>query len=88
MQDSGQFQHQSDMQPTKLLHPGQLLLDQSNLSEMRFNIPVNNFSVMLGLSQHFLSINQYCRDLMCFAQGHNTSKGWNPGPIHSESDAL
>ena len=31
--------------------------------------------------------NQYCRELMCLAQGHNTMAGSNPGILHSESDA-
>ena len=38
---------------------------------VRFNGPVNNFSVMMVRSHHFLSINQYSRELMCLAQGHN-----------------
>ena len=33
----------------------------------RFNLPVNNFSVMTGC----LGINQNSVDLMCLAQGHN-----------------
>ena len=41
---------------------------------LRLNDPVNNFSVMWGRSQRFLGVtsNQYCRELMCLAQGHNT----------------
>ena len=35
------------------------------------NISVSNFSVMLGWSQRFLGINQYCRESMCLAQGQN-----------------
>ena len=31
----------------------------------------NNFSVMLGQSHHFLGFNQYFRELMWLAQGHN-----------------
>ena len=38
----------------------------------RFNVPVNDFSVMSGRSQLFLGFNQYSRELMCIAQGHNT----------------
>ena len=34
---------------------------------LRLNVPVNNFSVMLGQSQVFLG-----RELMCLAQGSNT----------------
>ena len=33
----------------------------------RLNVPVNIFSVMSGRS-----LNQYCRELTCLAQGHNT----------------
>ena len=36
------------------------------------NVPVNNFSVMSGRSHRFLDFNQYSRELMCLAQGHNT----------------
>ena len=43
-----------------------------NLVVLRFNIPVNSFSVMLGWSHRFLGINQYSRELMSLAQGHNT----------------
>ena len=39
---------------------------------LRFNVPVNNFSVNMGQSNHFLGINQYSRDLMRLAQEHNT----------------
>ena len=39
---------------------------------LRFNVPVNNFSVMLGRSHRYLGIKQYSGELMCFAQGHNT----------------
>ena len=35
---------------------------------LRFNGPVNNFSVNMGQSNHFLGINQYSRELMCLAQ--------------------
>ena len=38
---------------------------------LRFNIPVNNFSVMSGHSHHFTSIKQYSRELMGISQGHN-----------------
>ena len=39
---------------------------------LRFNVSVNNFSVMSGRSHRFLGLNQYSRELMCLAQGHNT----------------
>ena len=39
---------------------------------LRFNVPVNNFSVMSGRSHRFLGLNQYSRESMCLAQGHNT----------------
>ena len=35
------------------------------------NIPVNNFSVMLGQSYRFLGVNQCTGELICLAQGHN-----------------
>ena len=38
---------------------------------LRFNVPVNNFSVMLGRNHRFLGINQYFRELMCLAQEDN-----------------
>ena len=41
---------------------------------LRFNVPVDNVSVISGgiRSHCFLGINQYCGELMCLAQGHNT----------------
>ena len=53
----------------RLLH---FLKLSSHLFILRLNVPVNNFSVMSGWSQRFLGINQYCREFMCLAQGHNT----------------
>ena len=38
---------------------------------LRFNVQVNNFSLILGWNNHFLVINQYCGELKCLAQGHN-----------------
>ena len=38
-----------------------------------FNVPVNNFSVMSGRSHRLLGFNQYSRESMCLAQGHNTA---------------
>ena len=48
----------------------------------RFNIPVNNFLVMLGQSRHFLGINLYLKELMCLV--------WisNQGPLDPEFNAL
>ena len=53
---------------------------------LRFNVPVNNFSVMSGRSQCFQGINQYCGELMCLAQRHSTVPcvGIEPGPLDSE----
>ena len=45
---------------------------QERLFVLRLNVPVKNFSVMSGRSQSFLGFNQYFRELMCLAQGHNT----------------
>ena len=39
---------------------------------LRFNALVNYFSVMSGRSYRFLGFNQYSRELMCLAQGHNS----------------
>ena len=39
---------------------------------LRFNVPVNNFSVMSGRSHRFLGFNQYSRESMYLPQGHNT----------------
>ena len=41
------------------------------LSLFGFNVPIKNFSVMLGWSHHFLGVDQYCGELMCLAPGHN-----------------
>ena len=47
---------------------------RDGLFVLRFNVPVNNFSVMLGLSHRFLCINyQYFRGVKCLAQGDNTA---------------
>ena len=57
---------------------------------LRLNIPVNNFSVMLGWSHHFLGLYyQYFRRIKCLAQGHNMAEiGLEPRPLAPESDAL
>ena len=42
------------------------------LFEFRFDVPVNNFSVMLGWSQYFQGVK-------CLFQGHNTAEvGFEP----------
>ena len=54
-----------------------------------FNPPVNNFSVMLGRSHRFLSINQYFGKLKVSAQGHYPEVvGFKSGPLAPASDAL
>ena len=50
-----------------------------------FNVPVNNFSVIMGRSHRFLCIYQYFGELKDTTRG---SWGSNPGPLVSESDAL
>ena len=55
---------------------------------LRLSMPVNNFSVMSGGSHRFLGFNQYSRELMYLAQGHNTELPvgyWtlNTGPLYS-----
>ena len=39
---------------------------------LRLNIPVNNFFSHVGTEPTLPGLNQYCRELMCLAQGHNT----------------
>ena len=39
-------------------------------------MPVNNFSVMMGLSHRFLGINQQSRELMFLAQGTTPCPLW------------
>ena len=39
---------------------------------LRFNIPVNNISVMSGQSLSFLGINKFSEELTYLTQGHNT----------------
>ena len=41
------------------------------LCVLRLNVPVNNFS-HVGTETTLPVFNQYCRELMCLAQGHNT----------------
>ena len=54
-----------------------------------FNVPVNNFSVMLGRSHRFLGIYQYFGELSVLLKD-TTRRSWgsNHGPLPSESDAL
>ena len=56
---------------------------------LRLNVPVNMFS-HAGTEPTLYGFNQYCRELMCLAQGQNTVTpvGSNPGSLYSESDAL
>ena len=59
-----------------------LPLEKKNVSQqflfaLRFNVPVNNFSVMSGWSQHFLGINQYPGDLKCLAQTQHSAASGN-----------
>ena len=52
---------------------------------LRFNVPVNNFSVMSGWSHHFLGIYQYFRGVTCLAQGDNMAEvGFEPPTSPSE----
>ena len=45
---------------------------------LRFNVPVNNFSVVSGWSHRFLSFISF-RGVKCLAQGHNPVKiGFEP----------
>ena len=37
---------------------------------LRLKVPVNNFSVMSGRRNHFLSITSTFRGVKCLAQGH------------------
>ena len=58
---------------------------------LRFNVPVNNFSVLLGRSHRFLGIFYQCfsGSKCVFAQGHNTAEvGIEPRPLTPESEAL
>ena len=56
---------------------------------LRFNDPVNNFSVMSRQSHSFLGINQYSGELMSLAQGHSTmlSMVMEPRTLDLKSDA-
>ena len=47
------------------------------LFALRFNVPVNNFSVMSGRSHRFLGFNQYSRELM----GSGTQHGVTIKPL-------
>ena len=39
---------------------------------LRLNVPVNLFFSHVGTEQTLLGFNQFYRELMCLAQGHNT----------------
>ena len=51
---------------------------------------VNNFFSHVEMERMLPGFNQYCRALMCLAQGHTRGRlqGSNPGPLDLESDAL
>ena len=55
--------------------------------EFFFNVPVNNFSVMLEQSHRFLDIYQYFGEVSC---PRTLQRPWgsNPGPLAPESDTL
>ena len=55
---------------------------------LRFNVPVNNFSVISGQSNRFLGTISTFGE--CLAQGHNTAEvGFEPPlPLNPESVAL
>ena len=55
---------------------------------LRFNVPVNNDSVMSGQSHRFLGISQYYGKLMSLAQEHNMVPSAGIERQNSESDAL
>ena len=42
---------------------------------LRFNVPVNNFSVMFRWSHRLLGINQCSGELMCLAPEHSDPSG-------------
>ena len=47
-------------------------LDSGLIGWLILNVPVNNFSLMLGWNHRFLGITSTFGELMCLAQGHNT----------------
>ena len=63
---------QSDLSPQLRCINKKTNEPRCDLFVLRFNVPVNNFSVMSGRSHRLLGFNQYCRELMCLFQGHNT----------------
>ena len=67
-----------------------LAIDDSRFSVLLFNVPVNNFSVILGRSHRFLCIYQYFGELnvSCSRTLHGGRGGSNLGPLAPESDAL
>ena len=46
--------------------------ETSNQFVLRFNVSVNDFSVMSGWSHNFFGFNRYSGELMCLVEGHNT----------------
>ena len=60
------------------------------MSVMRFNLPVNNFSVKSGLSQRFPVINTELLvvKLPCSRTQHGAARGGRTQDLDSESDAL
>ena len=67
-QDSGRARYRSSQSLQIIIN-----LTLNCLLVLRFNVPVNNFSVMSGRSVRFLGFNQvqYSGELICLAQGHN-----------------
>ena len=57
---------------------------------LRLNIPVNNFSVMSGLSQHFLGLTSTVGSYCVLLKDTTRCRLWgsNPGPLDLESDTL
>ena len=48
---------------------------------LRFNVPVNNVLVMSGRSHRFQGFNEYSREFMCLAQGHNEATHVGIDPV-------
>ena len=56
---------------------------------LRLNVPVNNFSVMSGWSQHFLGLTSTVESYCVLLKDTTQCCQWgsNPGPLNLESDA-
>ena len=52
---------------------------------LMLNVPVNNYSVMLGWNHRFLGITSTFGGKICFAQGHNTATRVGLEPLTSRS---